>query len=403
MNELNHALKKNRNMTGFSNHFMADKEEYQRELYITLLSGIAQHIGLGERKTEFLHKLSVGINLAGYEKYLKKSQSINDEFFDEIIKNFKDNKACETLLTDALIMAGLDGNFNEKTSVFISKIFDLFETAGAKTREIVEKAKYALTRIKDDECDNYPVILDNIILGKIIADKEKKYGDDAVFLNCEVDFRDSGKLVFNGKNIKLINCRLLSPVIEFAGAENIEIKNCEITSKAGQELHLGFDECANVLIEKTNISQFRELLIRFNKVESLRIVDSEFERCRASFSIFSINKSNKVEITGNWFEGCRASGNSSYIFWINESNKVEIAENRFEGCRASGSSSYIFWIYDSNIITAWQNRFARCKSEHCIYLYYVKGGKIEKNEFEECEWKYDRYNRRYSSNVEIIK
>ncbi len=156
---LDNSTKESRRMEKINGHFMENKDEYLKELYLTFLFAVSDETGLTERRIELLYKLSNGLNLK-YEQILKKAKTINGEFFTEILKNFKDKEETEYLLIDMLILLNIDSDFGEKHSKLTASIFEMFNVSQSGLQNIIEKTNYLLI-IKLDRIkyNDYPIIL----------------------------------------------------------------------------------------------------------------------------------------------------------------------------------------------------------------------------------------------------
>ena len=156
---LDNSTKESRRMEKINGHFMENKDEYLKELYLTFLFAVSDETGLTERRIELLYKLSNGLKLK-YEQILKKAKTINGEFFTEILKNFKDKEELEYLLIDMLILLNIDSDFGEKHSKLTASIFEMFNISQSGLQNIIEQAKWLLIidaeRIKYND---YPLVL----------------------------------------------------------------------------------------------------------------------------------------------------------------------------------------------------------------------------------------------------
>ena len=302
---LDSAINRSRKLSAFKGHLMKDKEEKQKEFYIKLLLGSAEHTGMDEKKTEFLYKLANGIGLENPDLYLARS---DNNSFEKILKEFDRQKYGDMLLADMLILTVFTGNFNEKNAEFMNDIFSAFGIGKKQAKFLIGKAQYILLNTDSDEKLNYPIMFNNISSGSTSVQVEIRYTEDKIFLNYVLDFRKNGKIIFDSPNVHFLNCRLAAPNIEFNNNECVKIEHCKIEGKITIPICLKSQNVQNFLITNCEIENIDNKTIRpfeFNKISNLTINDNRFKDCYYdSNALIYMDLITTLEKNDNLFERC---------------------------------------------------------------------------------------------------
>jgi hypothetical protein len=189
----------------------------------------------------------------------------------------------------------------------INDIFSAFGIGKNQAKLLIAKAQYVLQNTDRDETLNYPLMLNSIISGDVSVNTEIKYAENKIFLNCNLDFKENGKLVFENNNARFLNCRLIAPRMEFNNNECVKIEHCIMKGKIAGETSLKFNKIRKFLMAECEIEHIPNQKTRpfeFNKVESLTIKSNKFKACHCSGPLIYIDLTTTLKTGENLFEAC---------------------------------------------------------------------------------------------------
>ncbi len=110
----------------FEGHLMENADSDDRELYVIMLAGLAGHLGYKKGCAEFFHLVVTGLDLKNPERYLRQAAGMSVETVSDAISSIReDNERVMMFMTDALVMACLDGEFSNDTALLLGMISDL--------------------------------------------------------------------------------------------------------------------------------------------------------------------------------------------------------------------------------------------------------------------------------------
>ncbi|MGL5126218.1 MAG: hypothetical protein ACRC6U_09610 [Fusobacteriaceae bacterium] len=292
----------------FNIHYMISKEEYLKDLYMTILTSVCYGNEISPGKILYLKSLCKSLKL-DFEKILMVSRKIKKEDFIEFSRKFSKNDMGEHFFIDLLIAMGLNGAISTEDGSIITKLSELVFLEKKQVFELVEIAKGILEKnfeyitSKKFNFINYffPKDSDLIIVNKKIT-IDSKTNKKQIFTDCEIKFNE---IEFENFDFKFINCKITTPIHQIVFKKtNLEIVGCKLN--IGKSLYEYFSA---LKIEHSNLQLINnEILTEYN-------ID------RSTGSLFEINNSNNVSMIKNKINYGRvilAKNINKFIFIKNE-------------------------------------------------------------------------------------
>ncbi len=404
MGFLRNVIATEEDVAPFSGHAVSGLEEYQRELYLVFMAALVRNFGQSDNRMKFLRRLASGLGFDEFDRYIKKALNIDDAFLDELLKNFSGNDLTETLLVDMMLVAGLDGEPEESVTSLASRVFDMFMPGKETVAAVMDKARYILENDDGGECCGYPV---SVIHGSMDIDHEITYDSDVMFLNCELNFRESGKLVING-NARFEKCTFYAPDMLFSGCEKVRLKDCRIREKSEEAVRLVFAECGHVIIKGMEWQVTEDFthdeklgIIQFDSTKKVEMLKSRFEAKNNKYPLLSIYNSDEFRLDHNSFG--KFSGNNDMKFiTVSGFRQGQVKGNSFEAI----SDFHTVLAIESGVeLAVLNNSFSGITvpdsfSRSIVNCTGINSLKMHKNGFRECNSR--RHNYAYGSiNIDI--
>lgn len=334
------------------NHPLADKEDYIKELYISVLCSISAYDDdMAESETLFIKRIMRGVNLkTEFAKLARQGLDIKKQTVDEFIKHFSENDLGYYFIADALVVAVSDGILADKEIELIAELSELLKITRSeietlsgliavlisqnsddlalylKNNELKTDLTYLIKGIFPDYVDNSKKI---VFTGDVVFDKDiTLMQDEVIFDNARITIK---------KNVKiLINLN-----------KSVSIYKCEFTAESSDKIVdiIELNKIGKIEIRESLFHDVNKRLFLIRSCENVQIHDNRFIKCGLSSihsetiygGVFEINAS-KGDIKDNSFEFCFISNEKKKITYY-----IEIYEkaNGFIACFTDSKFNFI--------------------------------------------------------------
>lgn len=170
INKFREYMKKNKGSTyPIEKHILSQKnvDEYTKENYLKMLFVIMRYDGQGtEEQALFIKRLISGIGgESTFEEYLRKSMEVDIKFFEDVLKQIKDNDLKYAFVVDSLLITYIAPTVTEEQVNFVA---ELAEMVGIEKEELKFISGIVKTILEQDT-EGYLKICDEISI-----DEEKR-------------------------------------------------------------------------------------------------------------------------------------------------------------------------------------------------------------------------------------
>lgn len=171
INKFREQMKKNKGeVYPIEGHTLLQKDvdEYTKETYLKMLCVIMRYDGQGsEEQATFIKRLIKGIGGQGsFEEYLRKAMEVDIKFFDEALKQIKENELKYIFTIDSILITYIASNVTDEQISFVA---ELSEMVGISKDEMELISKIVRTVLEQDN-KGYLEICKSI---ETIQEKEK--------------------------------------------------------------------------------------------------------------------------------------------------------------------------------------------------------------------------------------
>ncbi len=171
INKFREQMKKNKGeVYPIEGHTLLQKDvdEYTKETYLKMLCVIMRYDGQGsEEQATFIKRLIKGIGGQGsFEEYLRKAMEVDIKFFDEALKQIKENELKYIFTIDSILITYIASNVTDEQISFVA---ELSEMVGISKDEMELISKIVRTVLEQDN-EGYLEICKSI---ETIQEKEK--------------------------------------------------------------------------------------------------------------------------------------------------------------------------------------------------------------------------------------
>ncbi len=368
-------------------HPLADKEEFVKELYISLLCSVSAYDNeIADSEKLYIERIIAICNLKqNFATYLKLGLDPKKETIDEFIKAFSKKDLGYSFIADALIIAAADGKLADKELELIAELSEILmlnkkdlEDITKLVSLIISQNEKGLTEYlnKNNLKSDFTYLIQNFLPYYVNPKTTKLYEgevvfnnsttileENVIFRNAKVEIKKDVELIFNANKSIIIentNFNLLNlSRITITNNNIIKIVNSEFKS-AGSYPTL-IENVESLEISKTTFTDFSNRTMKIVNTKNVNINNSVFSNCSYSESkdgpvyggVFYINNS-FVDVTKCTFNKCfvkntyyynRISSGFAFAFY----NSVVLFEsNIYNECKNISDSSitYDAWFKD---------------------------------------------------------
>lgn len=361
-----------KNLKKIVGHPILGKDEYVKDLYLTVLSSIVFTDGSIEKKEiKFLMSLQNAFGLKGeIFNFFNKANNVDENKIQEFITCIIKENLQFNFILDALLAIRLEGTMNEEE---VSIVGELAEVLNIGPKEMEFLCELAVV-ILEENSKKFNIIIKNRpdkILSKYFRPYVVEFLD--VFLIEDTKFQ--GENEFTG------NLIVNNPII---CSGNIKIKDAKINF--GKEGKLIFRTGAELYIEE---SEFINAEIVCEDLNSLNIKSSTFKNCENKRPLFIYQCHKDVLIKNSTFENCTINkeDNGGAIKVIDSS--VEMTGLIFNNCKTFGCGGALYIkekheFYESTKINDLQFNFCSAKNGGGMYIEGTHSKHISQYSIFEC-------------------
>lgn len=347
------------------NHPLAEKEDYVKELYISLLCSISAYDGdVAASETMYIKRIMSGIKLkTEFARLAKQGMEIEKSTIDEFIKHFSENDLGYYFVADALVIAVSDGILADKEIELIAELSELLKItrseieflSGLIAVLIAQNSEELSKYLKDNKSKAdltyliqgiFPDYVDTsrtiYFTGNVVFDDNLTLmQDEVIFENARVTFKKNVKIVINlNKLVKISKC-------EFTAENSDSIVNIIELNKIGK-----------IEIRESLFRDVNKRLFLIRNCKDVQIQDNRFSKCGYTYNTEVGEKGGVMNIlhsegtiSTNSFENCfiqnlHYSGGFDSEYFCDaylisfEGSKFNVKRNLEQDCRKYNDKSW---------------------------------------------------------------
>lgn len=136
----------------FTGHPLKMEEEYNKNLYISLLFSIAAYDGdIANSESNYIRRIFLGAKAKeDFDNLVKQGVEITHERMNEFIRAFSEKELAKNFIVDAIILACCDGDVKEKELEIIAELSEVLKIKKPHIEQIARLAAVILEQDIDE-------------------------------------------------------------------------------------------------------------------------------------------------------------------------------------------------------------------------------------------------------------
>lgn len=420
-------------------HILNQHDEYVKERYLVLLSGIALEDGqMGEKELRFMQALGNGIGMEDVQKYISQADKLDDTVLEETFKSLRDNNLAAWFLLDSMMLARIDAPLTEPESRLLGILGDglkmekqLIQTCvdlawailGQETEEAI---KAIMTRPHDlpplSIYDTYmslwltarPLTVADVdpkkpLSGKFLVLNKLAIKGEMSIQDAELEFQGDGEFFLEqDATLTITNSKLVQSHISSRWTCTIQLTGNTFQNgkglTLGENAALNVSECrfentpvemqksAAVTIEKSLFLDVRDqTALYFDHCGSASLTDTRFQNCGYSVEAEQkygpgaiLSDATSLTLKNCSFEKCTTSGDGGAVYHKNAT--LAIDKCTFDQCQAGREGGGLSVHGGTETMNVTNTRFLQCSAgqDGGGFISYCKAYRMKSCEMNKC-------------------